>query len=353
VLGDELGARRRSGLDRARNSVLRGARVALRARVEAAVAVAGREVENLEAGAEDLSGARARVEKSLVGFEAALRALTDQLRRDMFRKIDATFHPSGSPLADEVLGHVRQIEPPRDEMQVTEKKKLPRQMAKVYQEMRAAFHRYKVEAVNPRAVDHIRTVWGGVSRELAESARAPRDLLVQSVEAYRREARAFGLNPPELDLPELDPAIGRRTIALFSAITYAPGESAPDQILSFAAQWTRKLAVGWARRLTGKQEKEGFAASLLTDGAEAVRELLVEEARSNLLQYNEQVKYQVLGPSLEELARAWAEQYRDTVAALVVDLNQLAEGLRGEGAEREDLIPRLRGVLDALEPLAA
>ncbi|MHB8766926.1 MAG: dynamin family protein, partial [Deferrisomatales bacterium] len=41
-LGDELGARRRSGLDRARNSVLRGARVALRARVEAAVAVAGR-----------------------------------------------------------------------------------------------------------------------------------------------------------------------------------------------------------------------------------------------------------------------------------------------------------------------
>ncbi len=350
-LADELGPRRRARLLKARRSVLRGARDVLKGRVEAALKLLRREVEDLEAGESDLSRACDRVRRSLASFEAALRSVSEGIRREMFGKIDGTFHPAGGALAAEVFAEVRTIEPPASELEVTDKKKLLRQMARVYQEMRADFHRFKVEAVNPRAVEQIRAAWAAASRELADAALAPADLLVQSVDAYRREAAALGVTVPELELPALDPTIGKRPIALFSAVTYAPADSAPDRVLTFAGQWTRKLALGWAQRLVGKKEKTPFARSLLADGAEAVRELLVEEARSNLIQYAEQVKFQVLGPGLEELGKAWATQYRDTVAALALDLDRLAEGLRGRGEEQGDLIPRLEGVLAAVGPL--
>lgn len=350
-LADELGPRRQARLLKARTAVLRGARDVLKGRVEAALGILRREVKDLEAGESDLSRACERVRRSLASFEAALRSVSEGVRRDMFRKIDGSFHPSGGGIAAEVFAEVRSIEPPPSELEVTDKKQLLRQMARVYQEMRADFHRFKVEAVNPRAVERIRGAWGEASRELAEAALAPADLLVQSVDAYRREAQSLGVSVPELELPVLDPSIGKRPIALFSAVTYAPAESSPDRVVSFAGQWTRKVALGWAKRLVGKKEKTTFAHSLLADGAEAVRELLLEEARSNLIQYAEQVKFQVLGPGLEELGTAWASQYRDTVAALALDLDRLAEGLRGRGEEHEDLIPRLEGVLAALAPL--
>jgi hypothetical protein len=103
----------------------------------------------------------------------------------------------------------------------------------------------------------------------------------------------------------------------------------------------------------GRQERTTFARSVLADGAEAVRELLGEEARSNLLHYNEQVKYQVVARSLDELAGAWTRGYRETVEALVLDLDRLGQLLDREEAEREALIPRLQEVLRALAPLAA
>ena len=126
-----------------------------------------------------------------------------------------------------------------------------------------------------------------------------------------------------------------------------------DQVLGFAKQWSRKLATGWARRLVGRGEGErrGFTAVLLADAGDAVGELLAEEAHWALLNYNEQLKYQVLGKSLEELGQAWIQAYRDTVEALVVDLDELAERIRARGAERKDLIPQLREVLGAVEPL--
>jgi hypothetical protein len=349
LLEDEAGPRRERRVQAAREAVVRRAAGALRSRVEAALVLAGTQARDLAAEKEALAAAKVRVQGALAGFESALTGMASSLRAELFRKVDAAFHPSGGTLALEVQDHVRTLQPPPAALEVSDRKKLLRQMARIYQEMRAAFHRYKVEAVNPRAVDRIRALWAEASRSLGESAHPPAEILVQSVEAYRRQAGALGIAVPPLELPPLDPSIGRTTIPLFSAVTYAAGQFAADRVLSFAGQWTRKLAAGWARRLTGKAERTTFARSLLSDGAEAVRALLAEEARANLLQYNEQVKYQVLGKSLEALAAAWVQAYRETVEALVLDLEHLLGLLDRAGSERQELVPRLQELLGALE----
>jgi len=352
ALGEELGGRRYARITAAREAVVRRAAGALRSRVEAAAVLAGRRAEELGAEQQALAAACGRVRASLAGFESALTGVSASLKAELFRGVDAAFHPSGGSLAEETLARVRSLSPPPATLEGTDRKRLLRQMARIYQEMRAAFHRYKVEAVNPKAVDRIRALWVQASRGLAEAAGPPAEILIRSVEAYRREAGALGIELPPLELPGLDPAIGKTAIPLFSAVTYAPGQFAADRLLSFAGQWTRKLASGWAKRLVGKKERTGFAHSLLADGAEAVRELLAEEARSNLLHYNEQVKYQVLGKSLEELAQAWTQAYRETVEALVLDLERLTRLVDREESEREQLIPRLQEVVRALGPLA-
>jgi len=351
-LGQELGPKRQARIERARGAVVRRAAGALRSRVEAAAVLAGKQAEELGVEEQALGAAKERVQGSLAGFENALTGMASSLKAELFRKVDAAFHPSGGALALEVQTRVRALQPPPAALEVTDRKKLPRQMARIYQEMKAAFHRHKVEAVNAQAVDRIRSLWGEASRALAAAANPPAELLVQSVEAYRRQAGAMGIAVPPLELPPLDPAIGRTAIPLFSAVTYAPNQFATDRVLSFASQWTRKLATGWAKRLMGRKERTTFAQSLLADGAEAVRELLAEEVRSNLLHYNEQVKYQVLGKSLDALAAAWAQGYRETVEALVLDLDRLLRLLDRAGAEREELVPRLREILRALEPVA-
>ncbi len=353
VLGFELGERRTSRLEAARTLAIRGSAEALRSRIDAALALARGQAASYQTEGESLREARLRVERSLTAFEDALGSLAGRLRARLFRDVDGVFHPSGGSLAVEVLARLADLEPPGDDRDAPDRQRLFRQMARIYQEMRAAFHRYKVETVNPAAVERIRTLWSAVSREFEESAGAPADLLVESVEAYRREAGAFGIDLPPLERPDLAPRIGRRTIPLFSAVTYASPAKSPERLASFAGQWTRKLALGWAYRLVGKKERTGFVRSLLADGADAVRDLLAEEARSNLLQYNEQLKYQVLGKSLDELVRVWSEAYRETVEALVLDLDKLAAEVERVSTEREDLVPRLQGILDALDPLAA
>ncbi|MDW7709077.1 MAG: dynamin family protein [Deferrisomatales bacterium] len=351
ALQDAAGPQRERQLENARADLVRLATGALRSQVGSALVLAGKEAQDLAAERQALGAAKDRVQGSLAGFESALGGVSGSLKAEVFRKVDGCFHPSGGDLAVEVLTHVRGLQPPPAALEVTERTKLPRQMARIYHELRAAFQRYKVEVANPRAVDRIRRLWAEASGALGEAAQPPAELLVQSVEAYRREAESLGIAVPPLDLPPLDPSIGRTSIPLFSAVTYAPGQFATDRVLSFAGQWTRKLATGWAKRLLGKKERTSFARSLLSDGAEAVRELLAEEARSNLLHYNEQVKHQVLGKSLDSLAAAWAEGYRETVEALVVDLDRLLGLLDRSAALRTELVPRLQEILGALEGL--
>ena len=205
---------------------------------------------------------------------------------------------------------------------------------------------------NAKAVAEIRTLWGEASGALADAAAPTAALLVKTVEAYRGEAAALGIELPPLEIPHLDPSIGKRGIPLFSAVTYSAIESTSDKVLSFADKWTRNVTSGWFSRLFGGKKRD-FKESLLADGAEAARDLLADEALSNLMHYNEMVKYQVLGTSLDELAKAWAKAYRERIEALILDLDSLAKRIHRAGTEKEDLIPRLQGILRDLEPLAA
>ena len=351
----ELGEHRETRRAAARRGVVQRAAAALKARLDAGLLLVGDEAEEYDAGAEALRAARRQVEASLGMFESSLQGLGTTLRKELFRRTDQVFHPGTGSLAQAVVAHARGLRPSADALVAGDRSKLFRQMARIYQEMKAAFQRYKVETVNPQGVDAIRQVWRGVSEEMAAAAAAPAELLIQNVEAYREQAARLGIEIPDQGLPDLDPNIGKRAIPLFSAAVHGGGDTVSDQVLGFAKQWSRKLAVGWARRLVGRVEGErrGFAAALLADAADAVSELLAEEAHWALLNYNEQLKYQVLGKSLEELGQVWSQAYRDTVDALVVDLDELAERIRVRGAEREDLIPQLREVLGAVEPLLA
>ncbi len=351
-LAAEVDRGRQERLRAVREDAARRAAGALRSRVEAALVLLDRRAEDLSAERAALDEARSRVERTLAGFGEGLRSVAGRLRTDLFAAVDRVFHPPGGVLAEEVIRAVAALEPSADALEPKDRKRIDRQMSRIYQEMKTAFHQYKVEEVNPRAVEQIRRIWAETTEALGKAARGPADLLVASVEGYRAEAARYGVAVPPLDLPDLDPSIGRRVIPLFSSVAYAPADHTVDRALAFASQWTRKLATGWTRRLLGRAERKGFVASLLEDGVAAVRELLDEEVRSNLLNYNEQLKYQVLGPGLEALVDAWADAYRETVEALVLDLGALSERLEREGSGQADLEPRLRGILDALEPLS-
>jgi hypothetical protein len=349
----ELGERRQTRLDGARDGVVHLAAAALKTQLEAGVLLAGEQFDEFAAEAEALADARRRMEASLRSFESSIQGLGSALRKDLFRRIDEVFHPNSGRLAEAVIAHARGLRPHQDALVAGDRRKLFRQMSRIYQEMRAEFHRYKVETVNPQAVDAVREVWRGVSGEMAAAASAPADLLIQNMEAYREQAASLGIEIPDHELPDLTASIGRTSIPLFSAVSFGGSDAMSQQVLGFARLWTRKLATGWARRLVGRGEgaRMGFTQALLSDAADAVCELLAEEAHWNLLNYNEQLKYQVLGKSLEELGCAWIQTYQETVEALVVDLDQLAERIRKRGTERGDLIPQLREVLSALEPL--
>ncbi len=343
----------RTHAETAARAAVKEAAAVLGARVEAALDALQEESRRLGQGGDSLRRAREQVERSLGAFEEAVRAAADRIRAEMFRQVDRVFHPSGGVLAEEVMGAVERLAPPRLEVRPADPRSLLRQMARMYQEMRAAFHRYKVEEVNPRAVEAIRKVWQEASGRLGEQVRPPADLLIRSLEAYREEARRQGVQTPSAEVPSLDPSAGRRVIPLFSAVVPGTGSSGTERALSLAAAWTRRAAAGWTRRILRREERTGFAEGFIRDGAEAVRALLAEEARSALLHYNEQVKYQVLGPGLEALATGWIEAYQALVRAVVQDLNSLEQALARKRAERQDLIPRLEGIRDALGSLAA
>ena len=343
----------RTHAEAAAHAAVREAAAVLGARVEAALDALQEESRRLGQGGDSLRRAREQVERSLGAFEEAVRAAADRIRAEMFRQVDRVFHPSGGVLAEQVMGAVERLEPPRPEPGSADPRSLLRQMTRVYQEMRAAFHRYKVEEVNPRAVEAIRKVWQEASGRLEEQVRPPADLLIRSLETYREEARRQGVQTPAAAVPSLDPSAGRRVIPLFSAVAPGTGNSGAERALSLAAAWTRRAAAGWTRRILRREERTGFAQGLLRDGAEAARALLAEESRSALLHYNEQVKYQVLGPGLEALADGWIEAYQALVRAVVQDLNSLEQGLARKRAERQDLIPRLEGIRNALGALAA
>ncbi len=343
----------RSHAEAAARAAVREAAAVLGARVRSALDALQEESRRLGRGGDALRGARRQVERSLGAFEEAVRAAADRIRAEMFRQVDRVFHPSGGVLAEEVMGAVERLEPPPLDAGAADPRGLLRQMARVYQEMRTAFHRYKVEEVNPRAVEAIRRIWKEASGRLEEQVRPPADLLVRSLESYREEARRHGVQAPAAEVPPLDPSAGRRVIPLFSAVAPGTGGSGAERALALAAAWTRRAAAGWARRVLRRADRTGFAEGLLRDGAEAARALLAEEARSALLHYNEQVKYQVLGPGLEALANGWIGAYQALVRAVVQDLNSLEQGLARMRAERQDLIPRLEGIRDALGALAA
>jgi len=339
-------------VERTVRSALRSAAGALKARVESALAVAREETDRLEEEQDTLARARQEVDASLGAFEKAVRAAATEVREQAFRRVDRVFHPSAGDLALSFLDKVRAIPAPRVETS-GDRRRFHREMARVYQEMKAAFQALKVEELNPRAVEAIRAVWAEASGALREAARAPAELLTRNVEAYNREAERLGLPVTPFSPPELDPSIGRRVIPLPSAVTYAGGEHPADRMLGLAAQWTRKAASGWARRLVGRGGRKRFAEGMLADWAEAVRETLLEEARSNLLHYNEQVKYQVVGRNLEALADAWIAAYRELAQAAVQDLSTLERAVDRRRGEKADLIPRLEGIREALEPFAA
>lgn len=352
-LASQLGEGRAERLAATAGATTRKVASSLKALLAGALNLAGRQAQSLTEGERSFEEARAQAQKSLRSFESALVGLAEPLKRELFRKVDAAFHPHGGRLSDELLDHVKRLEPPLKGADVSDVKKLFRQLARVYQEMRASLHRHKVEVINAKAVAEIRAIWADASGALADAAAPTAALLVKTVEAYRAEAASLGIELPPLDIPQLDPSIGKRGIPLFSAVTYSAVESTSDKVLSFADRWTRKVTTGWAARLFGRGGKAGFKESLLADGAEAARDLLADEALSNLMHYDEMVKYQVLGASLDELARAWAKAYRERIEALVLDLDSIARRLRRVGSEKEDLIPRLEAILHALEPLSA
>lgn len=352
-LGAQLGEGREQRLAAAAEATVRKAAASLRSLLGGAMTLAGRQARSLTEGEKEFRDAREQARKSLKSFEAALSGLKEPVKRDLFRRVDEAFHPMHGTISDEVLAYVKKIEPPIKGFSTGDLKQVFRQLTRIYQEMRAVLHRYKVEVVNARAVAEIRALWAEASGQLTDAAGPTAELLARAVEAYRAEAAALGIELPPLEVPEPDLTIGKRGIPLFSAVTYSAFGSTADRVLSFAHQWTRNVAKGWASRLFGGKQKPNFHHSLLAEGAEAARRLLAEEAYGNLLHYNETVKYHVVGASLDELAQAWAKSYRERVEALILDLDTLASRIQRAGSAQEDLIPRLEAILKELEPLAA
>jgi len=350
----ELGEKFESRLNSARDVAVRGAAKALLSNVKAALFLAGEEKVSLKTEEQDLRRARAQVEKSLTSFTSAMKGISEQIKQATFRRIDAAFHPMGGRITAEMLARLKELGAPSAEDAVSsESKKLLKEMSRIFQTMRTEYHSYKVENANPRAISEIRETWGEARRQFAEAAAPPAEILTRSVEAYRNHAIAMGIEIPRLEVPSPDPASSRRSIPLLTSTKTGGGRNSSENLLSFAKQWTKMLASGWLGRLTGKNGKKGFAISVLADAEEAVRQLLADETRPEMLNYNEYIKYQVLGPGIDDLREAWISAYCETVKSLTVDLDKLASRLDDEGSRRDEIIPRLEGLIRDLDQLAA
>ncbi len=320
-----------------------------RTTVNAALMVARDQGEGLKEGNESLTRATELLDRSAHNFSVTLKSGARDIKGDLFTDINKVFHPSSGSLSAEVVGHVEAISPSKASLQGTDAKKLFSQLTHLQQLMREEFNSYKVEVVNAKAVEHIRDIWQRSRDRLSDAAEDGAELLLEAAEGYRTMAGNLGVEVEELELPELDGDIGKRTIPLFSAVTSPSADMTAQRVISFAGHWSMKIATGWTSRLFGRKEKGGFVDSLLEEGFEAAREQLTDEARSCFLNYNENLKHQVLGRNLDDLAQVWADSYGETAMALKVDLDGLRKAVGVTGEETDEMTAHLERLVEELE----
>jgi len=337
LLALRVGERRAEELEGlVRATLLKGAEV-LRLRLKNLGKFGGSRGEALEAGLDSMSDAREIIARSFKTFEGALSSRAQAIKTQTYARVSGTFHPSGGSIANEVMAYVGTMKPAIASIDFTHKEKLFAKLAGVQQKVREEFHRYKVETINPLAVEAIREIWGDVTEEMDAAAHDSASLVIEAVEGYRSLAMDLGIEVGELELPDLEASIGKKKVPLFSSVTVPAAEASAKHLISFAGHWSVKLATGWATKMLSKRDPGTGSDQLVSKGVETARELIAEEARSALLHYNEHIKYQLLGKNIDELLASWIENYRETLEILTSEVDSILGEL---GASREELSRR-------------
>lgn len=348
ALGETLVNKRAESIAKLSRDTYAHARSALKTYLETVCVIAQTQSDEFEEVAGRLVEAEQLIERSLEGFRASIEGRTAEIRARAFNRSNEVFHPSSGSLTAELVAHIGTLTPTIDHLDRVQGRELVRQLSHIQQQMREMMHAYKVGAINAKAVEHIRSIWGEARDGLGEAAHDAAEMVIETAEGYRALALELEMPVEVLVLPELEPDIGKRTVPLFSAVTNPSAGHTAERVLGFARQWSVNVATGLASRLFGRKDKAGLMQSLLADGVEAAREMLVDESRSCLLNYNEQVKYQVVGKNLDDLAREWLAAYGETVSALVVDISSLRGQVDESKESNAELVPQLEKLLQEL-----
>ncbi|PLX40995.1 MAG: hypothetical protein C0609_11470 [Deltaproteobacteria bacterium] len=350
LLSVRVGERREDELAGLVRSTLSKAAEVLRLRLKNLQKFGGSRGEALEAGLDSMSDAREIIARSFKTFEGALTSRAQTIKTQTYSRVTGKFHPSGGSIANEVMAYVGTMKPSIASIDFSQKEKLFAKLAGVQQKVREEFHRYKVETINPMAVETIREIWGDVTEEMDAAAHDSASLVIEAVEGYRSLAMDLGIEVGEMELPELEASIGKKKVPLFSAVTVPAAEASAKHLISFASHWSVKMATGWAAKLLSKRDTDSGSDQLVSKGVETARELIAEEARSALLHYNEHVKYQLLGKNIDELLSSWIENYRETLDVLTGEVDSILNALdasREELSRRGPIIEELLSELDA------
>lgn len=282
----------------------------------------------------------------------ALKGTSEHLKADLKKRVSSfldTRLGQGAALLDFIL----EYEPDWEELvPQSSPEALRPALYRLFQEFQKALARFVAGELTGRVLEFVRQQEEWLRQELLAIA-APLFLSLQeALTLYYQEITALGLAaaPPRLKV-ELPPDPPGLEVPLLTV--------APEGDWRWSGEVWLRSGMGWLRRAweavkarLGRRpaDPREQLLELLTQALRVIKNRLLEEARVNLVDFGERLKFRYFFPLVDGLTASLEAHLDNLLHSLLADLEAVVAAMRQVGVDQE---ARRRALMDLAEKVAA
>jgi|GEM_PF-448758 len=285
-----------------------------------------------------------------------LKGAGDRLKKTLKKRVDSfldTRSGQGATLFDFILAYEpdwKAIIPPG------EPEALRPALYRLFQEFQKSLSRFISGEMTGRVLEFIRTQEEWVRQEFLGAATPLIFSLQEAVALYYQEIAAQGLpvSPPRLKV-ELPPNPAGLEVPLLTVAPEVDWRWSGEAWLRSGAGWLRRAWEALKARL-GREavtDPREQAMQNLAWGLKAIKERFREEARVDLIDFGERLKFRYFVPLVDGLAASLLAHLDDLLQSLLADLEGLVAAMREAEADQETRRQRLGALADQATALEA
>ncbi len=348
-LGRELEHLRKRRLAGGSHSQVQMVARGLREQVELALGLSGKDLtlfQDLEARLEERRRPLLATRRSLA---QALQGAGDHLKAALRKRVGSFMDPrSGQGAA--LLDFILEYEPDWEELvPESAEEALRPALYRLFQEFQKALARFVSGEMTGRSLEFIRNQEEWLRQELLATA-APLFLSLQeALTLYYREIADLGLpaSPPHLKV-ELPPNPAGLEVPLLMVAPEVDWRFSGEAWLRSGAGWLRRAWQALKAKLGRKTVLDPRSQLLqnLSWALQAIKDRLLEEARVNLVDFGERLKFQYFFPLVDGLTASLEAHLDDLLKSLLADLEGVTGAMRQAGADQETRRQRLAALAE-------